>query len=238
MIAAAMLGVVATLGGAHAGPSPELTFGGKTRPAGIAVLSDLWFAPAPDLNVGPGLDVYFYWYNIDFRARGVVYGGFLVLNGWAGVEPGWFKRADDRGGPRQFELRPLARARVEVNLRNDWVWLYLRNTGWTRYRSAAEFDPFRDQVFARGAELSGEHSTALMFSPSGSAERKLWIYGEITLEASVDVGWLDRLPRAGVLVEKLSPTVSIDLDAYWSLMANAVGGPGGLVVVWWTPGAG
>lgn len=233
-----MLGVLAGwLAAASAAPAPEVTVGAKTNPAGMAVLTDLWFEPTEGLQVGPGLDVYFYWYEVDLRARGVVYGGFLVLNGWAGIEPGWFKRADDPDAPRQFAPRALGRARLEVNVRNDLLWLYVRNTGWTRHRGFDEYDPFRDQVFPAGLELSGEHSTALMVSPSGSAERKVWLYGEITLEASQGVGWLDRLPRGGVILEKLTPTISMDFDFYWSLMDNNVGGPGGLFVLVWTPGA-
>lgn len=225
---------LAWLGTAALAIEPELTVGAKTRPAGLAVLSDLWLAPG-EVQVGLGPDVYFYWYEADLRARATVLGGFLVLNGWAGWEPGWFVPADQRDGPRQFMSRPLGRARLEVNLRNDLFWLYLRNTGWSRHRSFDEYDPFRDQLFARGWELSGEHSTALMVSPSGSSERKVWFYGEITLEASVRNGWLDRLPRGGIIVEKLTPTISIDLDLYYSLMDNALGGPGVLAVMWWTP---
>ncbi len=134
---------------------PELTFGAKTRPAGMAVLSDVFHAPAEGLDLGGGLDVYFYWYEAQLRARGVVLGGFLVANGWAVWEPGWFKRADDPDGPRVFSSRPLGRARLELNLRNDLLWLYVRNTGWARHRSVAEYDPFRDQVFPAGLELSG-----------------------------------------------------------------------------------
>ena len=39
-----------------------------------------------------------------------------------------------------------------------------------------------------------------------------------------------------MIVEKLTPSVSIDLDLYYSFMDTAVGGPGVLGVVWWTPG--
>ncbi len=238
---------------ALAGPpqlSPELTLGAKTRPVGMAVLTDLFLSPADDpdpvggLEIGGGLDVYFYWYEAQLRAREVIYGGFLILNGTLAWEPGWFVPADalkpgDPATPRRFSSRPLARGRIELNLRDDLLWLYVRNTGLARHRRLDEYDPFRDQRFRRGLELSGEHSAALMVSPSGGAARKVWLYAEITLEASVGagVGWIDRLPRGGVIVEQLASGLSLDLDLYHSLMDNKLGGTGSLLVLWWQPGA-
>jgi hypothetical protein len=115
------------------------------------------------------------------------------------------------------------------------LWLNSRTTGWGRYRSWAEYDPFRDTVFPDGLELSGEHSDALMISPSGSAERKLWFYVEYTLESSVDVGWLDQVARGGIILEKATPALSFDFDVYYSFMDTNIGGPGVLVVMWYTP---
>jgi hypothetical protein len=219
-----------------ASPRFEGVLGAKTNPAGLGLFGNLWWQPADGLDVGPGAAVYFYWYEAQAALRHQLLGGFVVTTLQAAAEPGVFKRADDRDGPRQFMLRPLGRGRVEVNLRNDLLWLYSRSTGWTRDRSWAEYDPFRDQVFPEGVEWSGEQSVALMASPSGEAERKVWFYVETTLEASVDVGWLDQMARGGVILEKLTPTVSVDLDLYYSFMDTAVGGPGALVVVWWSPG--
>lgn len=231
--------MIALVAAALAGPSPEFTFGAKTRPVGMAALGSLWWDAGDTVDLGAGLGVYFLWYELDAQARAVLAGGFLVATGQVAAEPGWFRRQTAPDGPREFMLRPLARGRVELNLRNDLVWLYLRNTGWTRYRAWAEYDFFRDKDFPAGPEWSIEHSTALMLSPSGSRERKVWFYAEITLEASArGVGWLDRLPRGGVIVEKLTPTLSFDLDFYYSLMPTRVGGPGVLAVLWWNPGAG
>lgn len=234
MIPVALVG--AALGG---GPSTELTFGAKTRPVGMAALGSLWWDAGETVDLGAGLGVYFYWYELDLQARAVVAGGFIVATGQVAAEPGWFRSQDEPDGPRRFMFRPLGRGRLEVNLRNDLVWLYIRNTGLTRVRPWAEYDPFRDKDFPAGPELSIEHSTALMLSPSGTSERKLWFYVEITLEASArGVGWLDRLPRAGVIGEKITPTLSFDLDLYYSLMPTKIGGPGVLGVLWWNPGAG
>lgn len=220
-----------------AGPRFEGTLGAKSNPAGLGLLGSLWWTPREGVDVGPSGAVYFYWYEAALAARGTLMGGFVIGTLQAAAEPGAFLRADDRDGPRRFGLRPLARGRVEVNLRDDRLWLYVRGTGWTRHRAWHEYDPFRDQVFARGLELSAEQSVALMVSPSGPAERKLWFYAETTLEASVQVGWLDRMVRGGLIVERLTPSVSIDLDLYHSFMDTAVGGPGVLGVIWWTPRA-
>ena len=221
-------------------PRFEGTLGAKTRPAGLALFGTTYWrvedADAVDVDLGPGLAVYFFWYELQAAQRVTLLDGFVVATGQLAAEPGFFVRADDADGPRRPALRPLARGRVEVNLRNDLLWLYSRSTGWTRSRSWAEYDPFRDQVFDAGLELSGEQSGALMVSPSGAATRKLWVYAEFTLEASTGPGWLDRMVRGGVIVEKLTPSVSIDLDLYYSFMDTAVGGPGVLGVVWWTPG--
>lgn len=231
--------MIALLAAAFAAPIPEFTFGAKTRPVGLAAIGSLWWEPTPNVQVGPGLGVYFLWYELDLQARVTLADGFLVGSAWAAAEPGFYRRQTDPDGPRDAMLRPLARARLEMNLRNDLVWLYVRNTGLTRWRAWAEYDPFRDTDFPAGPELSIEHSTALMFSPSGSRDRKFWFYAEITLEASGrGVGWLDRLPRAGIIAEKLTPSLSADLDFYYSLMDTRIGGFGVLGVLWWTPGAG
>jgi hypothetical protein len=217
---------------------PELTIGAKTNPAGLAILGDLW-VPVADgaqakTEVGPGLGVYFLWYEPALRVRQSLLGGFLVGNLWAGAEPGIYLRAEERDGPRVPAVRALGRARLELNLRNDLLWLYSRSTGVVRTHPFAEYDPFRDAVFV-GVERSGEQSVALMASPSGSADRKLWFYAEVTGEAAVGVGWTDRVLRGGVIGEQITPALSADLDLYWSFMDTAVGGPGVLVVVWVRP---
>lgn len=222
---------------AHAA-QPEITIGAKTNPAGLAVLGDLWFPLAESqvarTELSPALGVYFLWYEPALHVRETLLGGLLVLNAWAGAEPGFWLRAEAPEGPREFGLRALGRARVELNLRNDLVWLYSRSTGVFRTHPFPEYDPFRDAVFGT-TEWSGEQSVALMGSPSGSAERKLWIYVETTLEAAVGVGWTDRMIRGGLIGEQLTPALSADLDLYWSFMNTAVGGPGVLGVVWIRP---
>ncbi len=225
------------LSGAALAASPhfEGTLGVKSNPVGLGLLGTVYWDATEELHVGPSGAVYFYWYEAAAAARYTLLEGFVIGTFQAAAEPGAFLRADDPQGPRRFSLRPLGRGRVEMNLRNDLLWLYSRSTGWTRNRAWAEYDPFRDQVFPEGWELSGEQSVALMASPSGSAERKVWLYVETTLEASAQVGWLDQMARGGLIVEKLTPTISIDLDLYYSFMDTAVGGPGVLAVVWWNP---
>lgn len=222
-------------------PRFEGTLGFKTNPWGLGLFGNLYWDPYDsgpvDLDVGPGLAVYFFWYELQSSQRLTLLDGFVVATGQFAAEPGIFLRADDPDGPRVPSLRPLGRGRVELNLRNDALWLYSRSTGWTRHRPWAEYDPFRDTVFAEGLELSGEHSDALMVSPSGSATRKLWFYVEYTLEASLDVGWLDQVARGGVIVEKATPALSFDLDLYYSFMDSNIGGPGALLVMWYAPPA-
>lgn len=216
-------------------PTLEGTLGIKTNPAGVALFASAWWDTSDTVQLGPGLGVYFYWYELQAQARHTFLDGFMVTNVQAAAEPGVFLRADDRDGGRQPMLRPLVRAKVEFNLRNDLVWLYLRNVGWSRYRVWDEYDPFRDQVFDTGLEVSAEQSTALMISPSGTAERKVWFYVESTLEASIGPGWLDQVVRGGVIGEKITPAWSFDLDFYYSFMDTRIGGPGVLFVLWWHP---
>lgn len=123
-----------------------------------------------------------------------------------------------------------------MNLRNDWVWLYNRTSAYGRHRFAGEFDNFRDQLFTDGLEVGGEQSVALMFSPSGTATRKAWFYGEVTLEGATKVGFIDEEILTGVILENLTPAISIDLS--YSFMDTRVGGPGALFVLWCAPPVG
>ena len=227
MIFAALFGAALA-----ASPSLELTFAAKTRPAGGAVIGGLMW-DVEGVDVGPSLGVYFFWYELDAAVRKVWLGGLFVTSAWVGVEPGWFIPSDDAARRRTFGMRGLARTRLEINLRNDWVWLYSRTTPLVRLRQFEEYDPFRDQIL--NTEWAIEQSVALMGSPVHRDDRRLWIYAEITLEAEKTVGWLDILPRGGILVENLVPHLSFDLDVYYSLMDNKLGGLGGLLVVWWNP---
>ena len=214
-------------------PRSLVTVGAKTHPWGLGG-SALALWDAGPVEVGPYGGVYFYWYEASFMAQEVVLGGFLVLTGQGGVEPGWFFSADDPDAGRRFAVHPLGRGRIELNMRDDHFWLYSRSTGLYRRRSFAEHDPYRGADFGLD-EWSVEQSVALMGCLARQGERRWWLYFEGTLEAAVGVGWLDRMPRAGVLVEQLAPRISVDLDLYWSLMDTAVGGPGALFGLWWAP---
>lgn len=237
-----MLSLVATwiLSAALAEPPRfEGIVGAQTRPAGLGLFGTVYWdvhdEGAVDVDIGPGLAVYFYWYELQSTQRLTLLDGFVVATGTLAAEPGAFLRADDREGPRRAQLRPLARGKVELNLRNDLLWLYSRTTGWSRYRTWAEYDTFKDQVFAEGLEGSLEHSDALMVSPSGASERKVWFYAEYTLESTRNVGWINQMARGGVILEKMTPALSFDLDVYYSFMDNRLGGPGALLVMFYTP---
>jgi hypothetical protein len=104
-----------------------------------------------------------------------------------------------------------------------------------RVRAFEEYDPYKDVSFGEGPELSYEESFALMGSPWGNEKKRLWIYGEFTLEGSSDPGITEKLPRAGLIFENLLPGITIDLDFYYSLMDSAAGGPGILGVIFWAP---
>ena len=207
----------------------------RSHPAGAGVTATLpWDLGA--LSVGPAVGLYYYWYELDLFAQKTVLGGFLIASGWVGWEPGWFihaEDADDPDRPRAWGPRALARGRLELNLRNDHAWLYSRSTGLFRHRSFAEYDPYRGAVL--DTEWSGEESIAVLGCPWRQGPRHWWLYAELTLEAETHVGWLERMPRAGLLVEELAPGVTVDLDGYWSLMDAPVGGPGVLGVIWWSP---
>lgn len=219
------------------GPWPEAMVGARTNPAGLGLWGDLWFEAdrRGDLEVGPGAGIFFFWYEAQAKARFTLLDGLLVLNAQGAAEPGWFIPADRPEGTRQFMLRPLGRLRAELNVRTDLWWLYSRTTGWTRSRAWAEYDPFNDVNFARGLELSIEEAVALMLSPSGKAKRKAWFYVEATLEGSRGIGWVNRRAHVGSILEKLTPTISLNLDAYYSFMDTRVGGPGVQVVLWVIP---
>ncbi|MCB9673092.1 MAG: hypothetical protein H6734_26715, partial [Alphaproteobacteria bacterium] len=210
--------MILLLASALAGPRFEGTLGVKTTPAGLGLLGTAWWDVGETTDLGPGGAIYFYWYELGLHARTTQLGGFFVGTLQAVAEPGVFKRAAAPDDPRDFMFRPLVRGRGEFNVRDDAVWLYSRTTGWSRHRAWAEYDTFQDRTFPMGLEASLEQSVALMGSPSGAAERKVWIYAETTLETSVRVGWLNRMVRGGVIVEKLSPSVSIDLDVSYSFM--------------------
>lgn len=207
---------------------------GRSHPAGGALTGALFWDAGP-LQLGPSLGAYWYWYEAAVAARGRVYGGFLVGSAWAGTELGWFVDDTDRDGGRRWGPRPLARARVEMNLRNDLAWLYTRSTGVFRYHPFREYDPYRDLVLA-GAEWHGEQSVAVMLSPWHREARHLWLYLEGTFEGVVGHGATDTVARGGLLGEQILPGVAFDLDLYWSFRDSpVVGGPGVLGVIWWEP---
>ncbi len=219
---------------------PELGFAARTRPAGAAVFA-AWFTEvsaqkSAKTELGGAFDVYFLWYEADVRVRETLLGGFLVLSGSGGVEPGFFVRDTDREGPRSFALRPIGRAQVELNVRDDRFWVYGRSNMLVRNHPFAEWDPFRYQVFD-GPEVTHENALALMASPSGTSERKLWFYAEGIAQDSWGVGPIDRNVRVGVIGEKMTPSLSFDVDGYWSFMDNGLGGPGVFGILFWVPPA-
>lgn len=221
---------------ALAGPQPSFMFAARSHPAGGALTGALYWDAGP-VEVGPYLGAYYYWYETAVAARGRVVGGFLVGSAWAGSELGWFIADDDRDGPRRWGPRPLGRARVEMNLRNDLAWLYTRSTGVVRNHAFREYDPYRDLVLD-GIELHGEQSVAAMLSPWHQADRRLWVYVEGTFEGVAGIGSTETMARGGLLGEQILPGVAFDLDFYWSFRDSpVVAGPGVLGVIWWEPPA-
>jgi hypothetical protein len=217
---------------------PELGFAARTRPAGAAVLAAYYGTVADQQNVktdlGGAFDVYFFWYEADARARASLLGGAIVVSGSGGVEPGFYVRDDAREDPRAFAVRPIGRAQVELNLRNDLAWLYARSNVLARYHPFPEWDPFRYVAF-EGTEVTHENAVAAMLSPSGTAVRKLWFYFEFIGQDSWGPGVIDRNIRLGVIGEKMSDSVSFDVDGYWSFMNNGLGGPGLFGILYWVP---
>jgi hypothetical protein len=232
--------VIAAVLAASAWAGPELAFAARTRPAGAAILATWWgtvgSSKATRTDLGLAADVYFLWYEPAARVRTVLLDGFLVGTASVGAEPGFYLPDDRRDGPRTFLLRPIGRAQLEVNWRNTRFWLYGRANVLARNHPIPEWDPFRFQTFD-GPEITHEHALAAMVSPGGDAPRKLWIYGEVILQDAWGIGAIDRNVRLGVIVEKLSPTLTLDADGYWSFMDNGLGGPGVLGLLYWSPGA-
>lgn len=217
---------------------PELGFAARTRPAGAAVFAAVYGRAAASrsatTDLGAAFDVYFLWGEADARVRETILGGFLVLSASAGAEPGFFLPDGDRDGPRRATVRPIGRAQLDLNVRNDAFWLYGRSNVLGRVHPFREWDPFRYQVFD-GPELTHENAVALMASPTRRATGKPWFYVEGIAQDAWGIGPIDRNVRAGVIVEKLTPALTLDADGYWSFMDNGLGGPGLFAILFVVP---
>lgn len=219
-----------------------VTLAARTRPVGGFVGVDALFPVGDGFEAGAYLDYFYYWADLGAKVRYTLLDGFLVAEGWLGVEPGEFVSADvaDPQGPlsdlpRQAGLRGVARGRLTLNLRNDLFWLYNRLTVAGRVRSFAELDPFR------AARLDTELSVEEAFAPmlrvaSWGEESRLWMYGELTVEAEAHFGLLDLRPSAGLIAEEILDGVTVNLDIYRSFREGTrLEGFGALVFVWWSP---
>lgn len=236
-------------------PVTTLLLGVKTRPAGVGVTGSLMVpvvtTKSLSVSVGPYAALYYYWYEADAQVRLVALGGFAVLGIQGGVEPGAYlplatRESGEKGwGSREFSLRGIGRATLELNLRNDHAWLYTRTIGLARGHRFAEYDPYRDLELL-GTELSGEQAVAAMVAPFGAWSHTpagrdpykayAWLYGEGIFNGiaagTPDHGATDTSAHVGVILEQVIPKLYLDLDGYWSFGPSAkLAGPGALVVL-------
>ena len=207
-----------------------LTGVARTHPAGGYLGAEALFPIDEALRAGAYLSYYYYWAELGARAEGRWLGGFAVASGWLGVEPGEFLR-DGEGDAREPGLRGLARGRLELNYRPDWLWLYSRSTVEGRLRTFTEYDPYRDAVL--GPELSFEQALAPLARVLELGDAKLWLYVEGTVAVEVSAGLLDLRPSAGLIAEQLFRGVTVNLDLYYGLREGPLFGPGALLFVWW-----
>lgn len=224
-----MIGTVAI--GLIALSSPEWLFtaAARTHPAGGYLGGEALFQLDERYYLGPYAQYSFYWAELGAKLEARFGGRFVTGGLWLGIEPGFYVRATSPDpDERSAGLRGVARARIEVNLRGESLWLYSRSTAEGRLRSFAERDPYRDAVFDQ--ELSAEQALAFLVAPLPN----FWLYLEGTVAAAVDVGLLDLRPSAGIVLEA-SPSWTFDLDFYYSLREGPLEGFGVLLFVWWRP---
>ncbi|MBI4819559.1 MAG: hypothetical protein HY791_25020 [Deltaproteobacteria bacterium] len=231
-----------------ADPGAELlvTAVGRTHPVGGLVGFSagyrIWETESFELRAGAYSSYAYYWAELGAQLEARYFGGLLVTTGWLGVEPGELIRAEDVPAaadptiswPRRAALRGVARARAELNLRGELLWLYERLTVEGRVRTFEEYDPYRDVRLS--TELTIESATAPMFRALSCWDISVWIYAELTAQAGVDVGLLELKPSGGLIVEELFAGFTFNLDVYHSLRDGPIGGPGALLYVWWRPG--
>jgi hypothetical protein len=217
-------------------PSWLFTLAMRTHRPGALIGAEALFTLDDEgtIRAGPYAQYAFYWAELGAKIQGKVARGLLVGGLSLGAEPGVFIRSEELDESRTPGIRAVARARAELNLRSERVWLYSRSTAVGRLRSFEERDPHRDVVLDR--ELSGEEALALLVAPHRFGERgAVWVYAEWTIAGAIDVGLLDNRPSVGAIVEDLWPGFTFDLDLYYSLREGALEGFGVLLYVWWRP---
>lgn len=196
------------------------------------------------LRAGAYADYFFFWAELGAKLEHTLAGGFLVTEGWLGVEPGEFVPATAEvdpnlsfGLPRQPALRGVARGRMTLNLRTEGWWLYNRLTLTGRVRTTPELDPFRDAVL--DAELALEEAFAPMRSLvrwGPERRRQLWVYAELSVEAEARAGLIDFRPSVGLIAEEIADGITLNLDIYRSFRDSPrLEGFGGLIFLWWSP---
>jgi hypothetical protein len=219
-------------GDARAEPHGLITAAVRTHPAGAIAGGELLFDVAPDLRVGPFLNYAFYWAEAGGKLEWRYLDGLLIGGLSLGAEPGAFIRATTIGDERELGVRALARARLELNLKLERVWLYNRFTAEGRLRSFAERDPYRDAILDR--ELSIEEAIAPLVAVARFSETSaLWVYAELTVATEATFGLLDLRPSAGLIAEEIIDGVTLDLDFYYSLRDGPIRGFGVLLFLWW-----
>jgi len=231
---------VAALAGAllASGPSDGaswlFTAAARTHPAGgiLGVEGLLALDDEGTLRAGAYLNYAYYWGEMGAKLEWRYLDGFIVAGLSLGVEPGDFiPEASDRTS-RKPGLRGLAKLRININYRHEWLWIYSRSTVVGRVRTFAEYDPFRAAVL--GHELSAEQALAPMFRLFEYGEgSRLWVYVEGTIEGELSAGLLDVRPSAGLIYESVLPGVTLNVDVYRSFKAGPREGWGALAFVWW-----
>lgn len=207
----------------------------RTRPSGGLLGAEALLAldDARTLGLGGYLQYFYYWAEFGPKFQHTYLGGFLRTSVKLGLEPGDFIRSEDRASERRRPgLRAVAKTRLEVNYRPDWLWIYSRSTLEARVRTFEEYDPYRDATLRH--ELAFEQALAPLFRVlEHGDDGRIWLYVEGTVLVEASAGLLDLRPSGGVIWENPIEGVTFDLDVYRGLRKGPLEGWGVLLFVWW-----
>jgi hypothetical protein len=166
---------------------------------------------------------------------------WLALQAEIAAEPGFYLRSPVAES-RSADVRTVARAQANLNLRASRFWLYARTTAGLRLRNFDEHDSFRELVLRR--ELWVEQATALLVrvnAPASAAAPSFWAYGEYTVgrvtssgsPAATTAVTMPNRVSGGVISENfLAKGLFLDLDLFWSVAPPPTDGFGVIAAFW------